>query len=92
MTVIYLGKVYTTKKNRETLLYASKKAGHELNAEKTKYTYMFIPCHKSVEQNHNTSTQILGMRVANKIVFTREDYIQGMLPTIQFGIIFTSPT
>jgi hypothetical protein len=71
MTVIYLGKVYTRNKNIETLLYVSKKVGLKLNAEKTKYTHMFIPCHKSVEQNHTTSIQILGMRVTNKIVFTR---------------------
>jgi hypothetical protein len=41
------------KKNTETLIGASKEVGLEVNAEKTKYSYMFMSRHQNAEQTHN---------------------------------------
>jgi hypothetical protein len=41
----------TTKKNIETLIDASKKAGLEVNAKKTKY--MLLSRHQNAGQNHD---------------------------------------
>jgi hypothetical protein len=43
--------INTTKTNTESLLEASKEAGLEVNAEKTKY--MVVSRHQNVRQNHN---------------------------------------
>jgi hypothetical protein len=40
----------TVKKNRETLIDASKEVGLEVNAEKTKY--MLLSRHQNAGQNH----------------------------------------
>jgi hypothetical protein len=44
-------KIYTIKKTTETLIGASKEAGLEVNAEKTKY--MLLSRHQNAGQNHN---------------------------------------
>jgi hypothetical protein len=41
----------TMKRNTETLIDASKEAGVEVNAEKTKY--MLLSCHQNAGQNHD---------------------------------------
>jgi hypothetical protein len=41
----------TIKKNRETLIEASKEVGLEINVEKTKYMLLF--CHQNVGQNRD---------------------------------------
>jgi hypothetical protein len=41
----------TIKKNKQTLIDASKEVGLEVNAEKTKYT--FLSCHQNAGQNHD---------------------------------------
>jgi hypothetical protein len=45
----------TIKKNTETLKFASKEAGLEINVEKTKY--MLLACRQNAEQNHNTKIE-----------------------------------
>jgi hypothetical protein len=42
--------IYTIKKNTETVNYASKEVGLEINAEKTKY--MLLSYHQNAGQNH----------------------------------------
>jgi hypothetical protein len=49
--------INTIKKNAESLLYASKEIGLEVNSEKTKY--MFTSCHQTAGQSNY-------IRVANK--------------------------
>jgi hypothetical protein len=41
------------KKNTEVLIDASKEVGLEVNADKTKYTYMLMSSHQNVGQNYN---------------------------------------
>jgi hypothetical protein len=43
-------KIDTIKKNEETLIDATNKAGLEVNTEKTKY--MLMPHHQNAGQNH----------------------------------------
>jgi hypothetical protein len=57
----------TIKKNAETLFYASKDIGIEVNTKKTKY--MFIFCHQNARQNHKYSQKYLG-KTSNKSTFT----------------------
>jgi hypothetical protein len=48
---ILRGSVYTTQKNRESLVVASKETGLEVNADKTKYMVMFREWNAG--RNHN---------------------------------------
>jgi hypothetical protein len=46
----------TIKKNTETLIGASKEVYLEVNAEKTKYTYMLLCRHQNAGQNYEKMT------------------------------------
>jgi hypothetical protein len=48
------GNICTIEKNTETLIYASKEVGLEINVEKTKYT--LLSHHWNAGQNHDIET------------------------------------
>jgi hypothetical protein len=60
------GNIDTMKKKRETLIYASKKVGLEVNTDKTKY--MFLSRHQNIGQNHDI--KIAGRCFENVAQFT----------------------
>jgi hypothetical protein len=43
----------TTRENAENLIDASKEVGLEINAEKTKYSYILLSHHQNAVQNHD---------------------------------------
>jgi hypothetical protein len=51
----------TIKKNTETLIYAGKEVGLEVNTEKNKY--MLLSCHLNTGKNNDT-------KIANKPLYT----------------------
>jgi hypothetical protein len=65
----------SVKKNIETLIYASKEVGLEVNTEKTKY--MLVSCHKNADQNWD-------IKVANRSFENASEFIYlGMTITNQ---------
>jgi hypothetical protein len=49
--LIYWAEAYRLQKNKENLLVATEKSGHEVNAEKPEH--MFMICEETVEEFHN---------------------------------------
>ena len=75
------GSVYTTKKNTESLVVASKETGLEVNADKTKY--IVIPRDQNAGRSHSVKTvnssierveefKYLGTTLTDKILFRKK--------------------
>jgi hypothetical protein len=48
-----LGGDYSIKKGTETLIDAGKEVGLDVNAEKSKYSYVLLPHRRNAGQNHD---------------------------------------